>query len=146
MPIKFGTDERKNSRISSYKWYKSYCGDSQPGKADEAIAAYQTAISIDPNYTPAHYNLGNAYQQQGKYDLAIDSYKKAIAINPNYTQAHYHFARIYALKNEKALAIESLQKIITLNRNWIKYSKTESDFDNIRESPEFQKLINSVEY
>ena len=27
----------------------------------------------------------------------------------------------------------------------IEYSKTDSDFDNIRESPEFQELTNSVE-
>ena len=77
--------------------------------------------------------------------LAIDSYKKAIAIKPNNARAHYNLARAYSLKGEKTLSIESLQKAISLDWIVIEAAKTESDFDNIRESPEFQQLVNSVE-
>ena len=69
-------------------------------------------------------------------------HKRAIAIDPNHAQAHYNLARAYALKNEKTLSIESLQKAITLDRRAIEASKTNSEFDNIRESSEFQQLIN----
>ena len=89
-----------------------------------------------------HYNRGNAYYKQRKYDEAIASYQKAITINPNDADAHYNLARVYALNNEKALSIESLQKAITLDRRAIEASKTNSEFDNIRESSEFQQLIN----
>jgi tetratricopeptide (TPR) repeat protein len=36
------------------------------GKLADAIAAYQTAIRINPNYADAHYNLGLAFKKQGK--------------------------------------------------------------------------------
>ena len=52
--------------------------------------------------------------------------------------AHYNLACAYSLKDEKNLSIESLQKAISLDRRAIEGAKTNSCFDNIRESPEFQ--------
>ena len=78
-------------------------------------------------------------------DKAIDEYRAAIHKNPNYAEAYYNLARAYAFKKEKTLSVEFLQKAITLDRRSIELSKKSSDFDNIRESPEFQQLINSVE-
>jgi len=43
-----------------------------------------------------------------------------------------------------ALAIEWLQKAIVLDTSWIGASKTDSDFDNIRRSSEFQQLIQNI--
>ncbi len=39
------------------------------GKYDLAIAEYEKAIRINPNFGEAHNNLGLAYHKQGKYDL-----------------------------------------------------------------------------
>ena len=38
----------------------------QKGKVDEAIAHFQKALQIKPDYAEAHYNLGNALLQKGK--------------------------------------------------------------------------------
>ena len=114
------------------------------GKYDLAIKSYQKAIAINPDHASAHNNLGLVYVKQGKLDEAIAECKKALEINPNYLQAHYNIACAYSLKKEKTLAIESLQKATTLDSRVIEASKTNSDFDNIRESREFQQLINSI--
>jgi len=149
------------------------------GKLEQAIAQYQKAIQIDPNFAQAHYNLGNVYKNQGQLEQAIVEYQKVIQIDPNLAYAHYDLgvvyvkqgqldqaiaeyqktiqidpnfafaypyyglAAIYSLKNETALAIEWLQKAISMDARWIELSKAESAFDNIRQSPEFQQLINS---
>jgi len=49
--------------------------------------------------------------------------------------------------DKKALSIESLRKAISLDKDCIGMAKEArgSYFDNIRESPEFQALIRSVE-
>ena len=112
-------------------------------KTGLAIESYNKAIAIKPDFVETHYNLGNTYYNQGKYDLMIATYKTAISIDPNDARTHYNLACAYSLKDEKILAIETLQKAITLDRSLIEYSKTDSDFDNIRESPEFQELIKS---
>jgi len=85
--------------------------------------------------------MGLAYHKQRKYDKAIDGYEMAVSIDSELAYAHYNLACAYSLKNEKTLAIKTLQKAITLNQKYIEMSKTDSDFDNIRSSPEFQQLI-----
>jgi len=79
----------------------------------------------------------------GLYRQAIAKYKKVIEINPNHASAYYSLACIYSRKNETVQAIEWLRKAIVLDKSFIDKSKAESAFDNIRESPEFQQLINS---
>ena len=56
---------------------------------------------------------------------------------------YYDLARVYSLKNEHKLAVESLQKAIDLDKSKIEFSKTDPDLDNIRQTPEFQQLIDS---
>ncbi|HEY0684936.1 MAG TPA: tetratricopeptide repeat protein [Steroidobacter sp.] len=41
------------------------------GKLDDAIEAYQSAISEDPNMADAHFNLARLYEAQGKEQHAI---------------------------------------------------------------------------
>ena len=42
-----------------------------------AISAFQKAISLNPSYANAYYNLGNALGKQGKTAEAIAAYQKA---------------------------------------------------------------------
>ena len=53
-------------------------------KFTEAIASYQQAIKIKPNFTEAYNNLGLAFEDLGKVTEAIDSYQQAIKIKPNF--------------------------------------------------------------
>ena len=50
--------------------------------SSEAIAEYQTALRINPDYAEAHYNLGVALASQGKVSEAIAEYTAALRINP----------------------------------------------------------------
>ena len=107
------------------------------GEYDKAIAAHKTAINLNENLAAAYLSLGLAYHRQHQLDEAIVQYNKAISINPIYAPAYHYF------KNQNPLAIELLQKAIILDRSGLESSKTDSDLSNIRESPEFQQLINS---
>ena len=50
------------------------------GKLDEAIEAYNKALSIKPDYAEAYNNMGVSIQDQGKLEEVINSFKKAISI------------------------------------------------------------------
>ena len=56
----------------------------EQGKLDEAIEAYNKALSIKPDYAEAHNNMGVALKEQGKLDEAIEAYNKAPSIKPDY--------------------------------------------------------------
>ena len=60
------------------------------GKLEEAIAAYNKALLIKPDFAEAHYNLGNTLQELGRSKYAEASYRKAISLKPDYAKAHSH--------------------------------------------------------
>ena len=60
------------------------------GRKPEAIDANQTAVTLSPQDSKAHYNLGVTLQELGRLDNAEASYKKAIALKPTLTEAHYN--------------------------------------------------------
>jgi predicted O-linked N-acetylglucosamine transferase (SPINDLY family) len=57
------------------------------GKLDEAITAYNKALSLKPDYAEAYNNMGLALQAQGKLDEAIAAYNKALSLKPDYAAA-----------------------------------------------------------
>lgn len=77
-----------------------------------------------------------------RYDEAIEKYKKAIEIDPDYyVGAYYNLACIYSLKGNESLACEWLKKAIEKGyNNWDQIQK-DSDFDKIRNSKCFKKII-----
>jgi tetratricopeptide (TPR) repeat protein len=50
---------------------------------DEAIEAYNNALTINPKDDVALYNLGIAYKHAGKADEALKSWKKSSELNPD---------------------------------------------------------------
>jgi tetratricopeptide (TPR) repeat protein len=69
----------------------------QPGRVPEAIAEYQAALEIEPNYPEAHFNLGSALAHSGmpeKLPDAIAEYQEALRLKPDYVEAHYNLANV----------------------------------------------------
>ena len=64
------------------------------GKPDEAIAAYNKALLIKPDYAEVHNNMGNALRAQGKPDEAIAAYNKALLIKPDSAEAHRNLSAL----------------------------------------------------
>ena len=50
------------------------------GMVEEAIAANQKAVTLAPDFAPAHNNLTIAYLEKGEYALAVEHCDKAIAL------------------------------------------------------------------
>jgi superkiller protein 3 len=55
---------------------------SEQGKLEEAIAAYQQAIQLDPKDATPYNGLGNALSEQGKLEEAIAAFQQAIQLDP----------------------------------------------------------------
>ena len=82
---------------------------------EEAVAAFDHAILLNPNYAAAYYNKGNALRNLKRYEEALVTYDYATQLNPNYVSAHINKgATLNDLKrNEEALA--ALEYAIQLN-------------------------------
>jgi tetratricopeptide (TPR) repeat protein len=53
------------------------------GRYAMAVQEYRNALNLDPNFAPAHWHLGWAYEQLGEFDAAIASAEKAVGISEN---------------------------------------------------------------
>ncbi|MDP2719405.1 MAG: tetratricopeptide repeat protein, partial [Dehalococcoidia bacterium] len=85
------------------------------GKYDEAIAEFDTAIKLDPEYFYAYSFRGFAYSKKGQYDLAIADYSKAIELDPKNANAYLNRAFAYYNNKQYDLAIADYNKAIELD-------------------------------
>jgi len=85
---------------------------------DEAIAICRKALKVDENSPRAHYELGEAYNENYQINMkneAMQEYRKAIQLDPNYVEAHFRLASIYRVKNMYDRASEEYNKVIELD-------------------------------
>ena len=88
------------------------------GKLEEAIVAYNKAISIKPEYADAYNNIGNALKDQGKLGEALVAYNKAISIKPEYADAYNNMGVTLHEQGKLEEAIEAYNKTISINPNY----------------------------
>ena len=58
------------------------------GQPDEAMAHFEQAIKLQPDYAEAYYNRGNVLYAKGRIDEAITDFEKTLQIQPNDADAH----------------------------------------------------------
>ncbi|MEA5497928.1 tetratricopeptide repeat-containing sulfotransferase family protein [Limnoraphis robusta] len=68
------------------------------GKLDEAIALYHQVIEINPHFSWAYSNLGDALVQQNYLDYAIDCFDQAIKINSGISFFYYQLSEVLAIQ------------------------------------------------
>jgi len=84
------------------------------GNVEEAIAHYQKALQIKPDFAEAHYNFGHALLKKGNVDEAIAHYQKALTINPDNAEAHNNFGNALLQKGNVDEAIAHFKKALQI--------------------------------
>jgi tetratricopeptide (TPR) repeat protein len=109
---------------------------------EESILSIDKAISLEPKSVLLKANRGIILARAGRYHEALIECEQAIEQDPNHEIGYYGKACCYAQQGKVDLAIESLLKAINIKP---RLSRTEAkhnpDFDNIRETKQFQSLI-----
>lgn len=81
----------------------------------KAIADFNTAIEIDPQYTEAYNNRGLVYNAVGDYQKAIKDYNKALEIDPQYVLAYNNRGLAYDSLGDFELAMKDYKAAIELD-------------------------------
>jgi tetratricopeptide (TPR) repeat protein len=88
---------------------------------DKAIEWFQKAVELDPNWVPAHFDLGIAYVKMARYDQGITEIKRAMLL-PGGQNGFYSpggqlwLAWAYAASGNKASA-EAIINTLNLEQN-----------------------------
>ena len=81
----------------------------------KAIAAYDKALTADPDYVEVHNGLGVIYSVQGKHELAVRHFQKAINLAPEETYLHNNLGYAYLTQGRETEAAESLQLALQID-------------------------------
>jgi tetratricopeptide (TPR) repeat protein len=92
-------------------WFVLGRAASELGRHDEAIAAYERALRIEPDDIYSINNLGNAYRDSGRPRQAMHLWREAVKINPGYLQAWNNLGTtFYAIKGQAGV-VQALQQL-----------------------------------
>ena len=83
-----------------------------------AIACYEAALKLNPNFIDAHYNLGNALRKCGDLETAIYSYKNVLKLNPSHVDAHYNLGNALREKGDLVEAINSYKNALKIKPSY----------------------------
>jgi tetratricopeptide (TPR) repeat protein len=126
---------------------------------ENARAQYDNAISHDPEFYYAYYNLGYLTERLNQTDEAIGYYNKALQINPKYDDALLGLTRIYLGRNDYEHTKESFLRMSktspTVEMYYYRLGSIEESFerwdeainsykDSIKANPNFIDALNNL--
>jgi tetratricopeptide (TPR) repeat protein len=114
------------------------------GDYSDGMANIEKSLKLHPNYGYGQFNKALALELFGHYAQAIKEYQKAIAVADNHWKmwSYYGIASIYGRRGDVKDTVTYLEKAIAMNPTLIKeHARTESDFNPVRNSEQFQQLI-----
>ncbi|MDD4954622.1 MAG: tetratricopeptide repeat protein [Candidatus Omnitrophica bacterium] len=86
-------------------------------KYDEAIAEFEKALKIDPEFAEGYYGLGYAYCYKNQCDAALPYFEKAIELSPNYADAINGLGYAYGNLGNYDKGIEYYLKTLKIKEN-----------------------------
>jgi tetratricopeptide (TPR) repeat protein len=84
----------------------------------DAKELLERAVSIKPDLTVAHNNLGNVYKCMGDEDGAVKCFKKAISIEPNSAMAHYNLGNSLKIQGNLDEAVLSYKNALSIKPDY----------------------------
>jgi tetratricopeptide (TPR) repeat protein len=90
----------------------------QIGQLDDAILAFQKALSIKPDYAEAYNNIGNVLKDQDKMKEAIEAYNKALSIKPDYAEPFNNMGNAFRDQGRLNEAIKVYKKALSIKPDY----------------------------
>jgi tetratricopeptide (TPR) repeat protein len=82
---------------------------------EEALDAYNEALSFDPGYVEAWNNKGTVFWHLGRYDEALDAINQSLSFNPDYANAWDSKGLILQSLGRYQEALDAYDKALSIN-------------------------------
>ncbi len=110
----------------------------------EAIAPLADAADLDPENISIWLALAWCHKRTSRLDLAIESLEKALVIESREAILHYNLACYWSLAGNPRIASRYLAQSFDIDPSYREMVADESDFDPIRDLPDFQSLMGAI--
>jgi Flp pilus assembly protein TadD len=108
---------------------------------DEAISHLRRALERDPDDVRIYLALGWCCKRTDRLDLAIEALESAMTVAHEEPTVHYNLACYWSLARNVKLAVRFLASAIALDERFRELVSSESDFDPVRDAPEFAAAL-----
>ena len=112
------------------------------GRFRDAKRLYLQVLNADPMAVDTLNNLGVIYLHEKNYKAAQANFEQAIRLDPENADPHYNLACVHSLNGDSERGISYLKKACSLNTAAKNWAATDADLENLRGTPEFEKIIN----
>ena len=92
----------------------------QQGDSVAAMAHFQQALEIDPQYAKAYNNLGMVLAEQGQLVKAINHFSEALRLNPRLLDAHNNLGMVYSSQGKFPDAIRHFSAVLNIDPNYVR--------------------------
>jgi serine phosphatase RsbU (regulator of sigma subunit)/anti-sigma regulatory factor (Ser/Thr protein kinase)/tetratricopeptide (TPR) repeat protein len=107
-PARRREDERERLLIAGLRYYKNQ-------RFHEAIAEFEKAIRLYPDFKEAYSILGNAYFRNRMFDEASKAYARVKEMDPYDTTAYENMGVIYANRGDYMDAMKEWQRVLEID-------------------------------
>lgn len=119
------------------------------GDLSKAASFYEKALSFDPNFYLAYFQLGVLQKKQGKSSMAIGTLSKVLDIKPDHDKTWFTLGTAYESDGKAEKAIEHYKKAIEINPGYSKaygnLGKLYTDKSNYKEAEDILKTITQID-
>jgi len=107
----------------------------------EALKPLEIAANLRPSDKSVALALGWCYKRTNRLAQAIDALQRALLAHPDDALLHYNLACYWSLASNGSKAVDALTAALELDPDLRSLIAEESDFDQLRGNPEFDRLV-----
>ncbi len=112
---------------------------------DEALVALHRAFEERPDDVNLLMAMAWCYKRTNQLPRAITSMERAYRINPKEAVILYNLSCYWSLAGNKTQALSWLGRALRMDNDYRRLIDDESDFDPLRNDPDFQSMIRAVD-
>jgi tetratricopeptide (TPR) repeat protein len=106
----------QNALRESETWFQKGLELEEIGASiEDAVAAYQKVVELNPEAAGALVNLGTIYYKRKKFDLAEKYYAQAVIADPAYPLAEFNLGNIFDEQGRIEEAMRHYRRALALN-------------------------------
>ncbi|MCA9100644.1 MAG: tetratricopeptide repeat protein [Pirellulales bacterium] len=114
------------------------------GRYGEALVPLEAAADVAPSNVHIWLALAWCYKRTNQLPRAIEALEQARDVDPDDALLLYNLACYWSLAGEVEQAVDYLGRAFERDPNYRELVADESDFDPIRNRPEFQALLTII--
>ncbi|RJL33258.1 tetratricopeptide repeat protein [Bailinhaonella thermotolerans] len=89
------------------------------GRPEEAVAAYDALLAVDPDYAEYHFDRAGLLHRLGRHAEALAGYDEAVRLGPPFPEMHHNRALLRQALGDEEGALADLGRVLELDPGYV---------------------------